>query len=177
MSISCFEQVSGCLNVAGTKVSGLFVMILRSKLTRSRVGLWVLLAAMLLVPSLARARSTNGGGGVYVPPGLSSASQYTEVVPTADGTTPTQDLQRDAGGVTAALPAEVMRTLGESPAGRAAARFAEASGGSGPHGPARTVRRPAASGRGSFRTDQVVEAAATNGTGGWASLCPSCSSA
>lgn len=82
----------------------------------------MLALSAVLAPAASAHKSHGGGTTVYVPPGLSAASQYTEVVPTAGGGTPSSG----AGSAAASsIPSAVVNTLSKTgSAGKNAAMLA-----------------------------------------------------
>ena len=82
----------------------------------------VLALGAVLAPAASAPKSHGGGTTVYVPPGVSAASQYTEVVPTAGGGSAGSSGLR---GGASAIPSAVISTLDKSgSAGKAAANLA-----------------------------------------------------
>jgi hypothetical protein len=90
----------------------------------------------VLAPAASAHKPHRGGTTVYIPPGLSAASQYTEVVPTAGGGTPSSNV---GSGGASSLPSAVVTTLNKSgSAGKNAARLAAEGA------PARSAHKPKA---------------------------------
>jgi len=85
----------------------------------------VLALGAVLTPAASAHKSHGGGTTVYVPPGLSAVSQYTEVVPTAGGGSPSSGVSGGTGGGASSLPSAVVTTLNKSgAAGKNAAKLA-----------------------------------------------------
>src|SRR6476661_9140018 len=82
---------------------------------------------MLIAAAAVLASAPSALAGVtFVPPGNSSAGEYSDIVPTSGGDRPGISFPSDSGGRNrgGASPSTVSRLTALGPAGRAAARFA-----------------------------------------------------
>lgn len=126
----------------------------------------VTLLVTLLIPAVA-AHAIK----VLVPPGNSGASQYVEVVPSAEGGVTPGAQSHNHGHVLASSTEHALKSLG--PEGRAVAAFAQATGT--PHGSSATTAHSGKAGRAGAHGNStatpsspiVKTAAVSSGSLGW----------
>jgi hypothetical protein len=126
------------------------------------LSLAVLTLGVLLAPAAGAHGHHGGGSKTYVPPGLSAASQYTEVVPTAGGgSSSVSSGGSGSEGSGSPLPSSVVQQLNHSgSAGKAAAKLAAAGT------PTRAVHKPTSRVAPASATASVVGAIAGSEGGG-----------